>query len=84
MRAMVYATRDRKVRKREFRRLWNARINAACRLLGTTYSLFIRDLKKAKIELDRKTLADIAVRDFDTFKKIVEQVTSKTVASKEK
>ena len=74
-RAMAFATRDRKVRKREFRRLWTARINAACRNLGTTYSRFIHALKKAKIDLDRKILADLAVRDFETFKTLVEQVT---------
>jgi len=75
MRAMVYATRDRKVRKREFRRLWTVRINAACRQCGTTYSKFIAALKKAKIELDRKSLAEIAVRDFEGFKQIVQAST---------
>ena len=72
MRAMVFATRDRKQRKRQFRRLWTIRINAACREFGTTYSRFIAGLKKAKIELDRKSLADIAVRDSGAFKKLVE------------
>ena len=73
-RAMAYATRDRRVRKREFRRLWTSRINAACRLNGTTYSRFISGLKKAKINLDRKSLADIAVRDMNAFKALVEAV----------
>jgi large subunit ribosomal protein L20 len=71
-RAMAFATRDRKQRKRQFRRLWNVRINAACRELGTTYSRFIAGLKKASIHLDRKSLAELAVRDKEAFKKIVE------------
>lgn len=74
IRAMAFATRDRKQRKREFRRLWNARINAACRNLGTTYSRFISNLKKCQIELNRKMLAELAARDFSTFKRLVEQV----------
>ena len=72
VRAMAFATRDRKQRKRQFRRLWNTRINAACRLNGTTYSRFINALKKANVKLDRKSLAEIAARDPDSFKKIVE------------
>lgn len=71
-RAMAFATRDRKQRKRQFRRLWTIRINAACRECGTTYSRFIAGLKKAQIQLDRKSLAELAVRDKDAFKKIVE------------
>ncbi len=71
IRAMAFATRDRKVRKREFRSLWQVRINAACRLSGTTYSRFIAALKKAKIELDRKSLAEIAARDIKGFEQIV-------------
>jgi large subunit ribosomal protein L20 len=71
-RALAFATRDRRVRKREFRRLWSARINAACRLTGTTYSRFINALAKAQIKLNRKSLAELAVRDFDSFKKVVE------------
>ena len=71
IRAMAFATRDRKVRKREFRQLWNARINAACRLSGITYSRFIAQLKKASIELDRKSLAEIAARDLKGFEQIV-------------
>lgn len=72
IRAMVFATRDRKVRKREFRQLWNTRINAACRAHGTTYSRLIAALKKAKIELDRKSLAEIAARDIKGFEQIVQ------------
>ena len=72
MHALVYAYRDRRVKKREFRRLWISRINAACRAAGTTYSKFMSGLKKAKIKLDRKILADLAVRDSQAFKKLVE------------
>ena len=71
IRAMAFATRDRKVRKREFRQLWNVRINAACRLHGISYSRFIAQLKKVKIELDRKSLAEIAARDAKGFEQIV-------------
>ena len=71
-RAMVYATRDRKQRKRQFRRLWTVRINAACRLNGVSYSRFINGLKRANIELDRKVLADIAVKDSAAFAKLVQ------------
>ncbi|MEK6728364.1 MAG: 50S ribosomal protein L20 [Candidatus Omnitrophota bacterium] len=74
MHALVYAYRDRKVKKREFRRLWIARINAACRAAGITYSKFMSGLKCAKINLDRKILADIAVKDSVTFKKLIELV----------
>jgi large subunit ribosomal protein L20 len=70
--AMAYATRDRKQRKRDFRGLWIVRINAAARLNGITYGRLIQGLKKADIELDRKTLADLAVRDAATFRRIVE------------
>ena len=63
MRAMRYATRDRKVRKREFRALWIVRLNAAARNRGLTYSRFIQGLKKANITLDRKLMAEIAVSD---------------------
>lgn len=74
MHALVYAYRDRKAKKREFRRLWITRINAACRTAGITYSRFMNGLKKAKINLDRKILADIAVKDSNAFKKLVELV----------
>ena len=77
MRSMAFATRDRKQRKRQFRRLWNVRINAACRELGTTYSRFIAGLKRAKVSLDRKSLADLAVRDLSAFKKLVELAAGK-------
>jgi large subunit ribosomal protein L20 len=70
--ALAYATRDRKVRKRDMRELWIIRINAAARAHGVTYSALTRDLKKADIALDRKILADIAVRDDATFGRIVE------------
>ena len=72
MHALVYAYRDRRVKKREFRRLWIARLNAACRAQGITYSRFINGLKKAKVSLDRKVLADLAVKDNQAFKKLVE------------
>src|SRR5215468_9491876 len=72
IRGRVYAFRDRRVRKREFRRLWIVRINAACRMRGLRYSLFIAGLQRANVALDRKTLADLAVHDPDTFTKIVE------------
>ena len=65
--AMAYATRDRKQRKRQMRELWIVRINAAARQNGMTYGAFVAGLKKAEIELDRKTLADVAVRDAATF-----------------
>jgi large subunit ribosomal protein L20 len=71
-RALRYATRDRKVRKREFRNLWVTRINAACRELDFTYSRLISGLKKANVTLDRKILADMAVNDAPAFKKVVE------------
>ena len=72
IRGRVYAFRDRRVRKREFRRLWIVRINAACRMRGVRYSELIHGLQLAQVELDRKTLADLAVRDPEAFTKIVE------------
>ena len=69
--ALAYATRDRKQRKRDMRQLWIIRINAAVRQNGVNYGNFIAGLKAAKIELDRKILADIAVRDAGTFTNIV-------------
>jgi large subunit ribosomal protein L20 len=72
IRARVYATRDRRVRKREFRRLWIVRINAACRMRGMRYSEFISGLQWANVELDRKTLSNLAVYDPDAFTKVVE------------
>jgi len=70
--ALAYATRDRKQRKRQMRELWVVRINAGARQHGLTYARFISGLKKADVSLDRKILADIAVRDDATFGKIVE------------
>lgn len=73
IKAAQYAYRDRKQRKRQFRVLWIARINAAARLNGITYSRFMAGLKKASIGLDRKVLSDIAIRDAAAFAKIAEQ-----------
>ena len=73
-RSLVYSYRDRKVRKREFRKLWILRINAAARENGLSYSRFMDGMKKADIALDRKVLADLAVNDFATFQKIAEIV----------
>lgn len=70
--ALWYAYRDRRNRRRDLRRLWIARINAAARLNGLSYSRLIAGLKKANITLDRKALADIAVRDPQAFTKVVE------------
>ena len=70
--ALAYATRDRKQRKRDMRELWIIRINAAARLNGMAYGKLIAGLKKANVDLDRKSLADIAVRDAATFGRIVE------------
>jgi len=74
LQALSYAYRHRRERKRDMRRLWIARINAATRAEGLRYSEFIAGLKKAGIELDRKTLADMAVRDKDAFSQIVATV----------
>ena len=71
--ALQYAYRDRRVRKRNFRALWIQRINAGARENGLTYSQFINGLNKAGIELDRKVLADLAVREPESFKSLVEQ-----------
>ena len=72
-RSLVYAYRDRKQKKRDFRKLWITRINAACRLNDISYSRFIHGLKKAGIELDRKILADMAMNEPAAFAKVVEQ-----------
>ena len=69
---LLYAYRDRKVRKRSFRSLWIQRINAGVREHGLTYSQFIHGLNRAGIELDRKVLADMAVRDAEAFKAVVD------------
>jgi len=73
-RSLVYAYRDRRNKKRDFRRLWITRINAACRLNGMSYSKFIHGLNKAGIELDRKILADMAMNDASAFTKVIEAV----------
>ena len=75
-RAGQYAYRDRRNKKRDFRKLWIQRINAAARMHDLTYSTFIHGLKQAGIELDRKTLSDIAVRDEEAFKNLVATVKS--------
>jgi large subunit ribosomal protein L20 len=72
-RSMQYAYIGRKLKKRNFRALWIQRINAACRLHGLTYSRFISGLARAGVELDRKVLADLAVREPEAFKALAEQ-----------
>lgn len=79
-RSMVYAYRDRRQKKRDFRRLWIVRINAATRLNGMNYSTFMHGLKLANIELDRKVLADMAMNAPESFTKIAEA--SKTALAK--
>lgn len=74
VRAGAFAFRDRRARKREFRKLWIIRINAACRERGLRYSEFIYGLNKAKIELDRKSLSELAIHDPRAFDAVVEQV----------
>ena len=74
MKAGQYAYRDRRTRKRVFRQLWIARINAAVRELGMSYSVFMAGLKRANIDIDRKVLADLAVMDKPAFAKIAGQV----------
>jgi large subunit ribosomal protein L20 len=71
MKSYWYAYRDRRVRRRDFRRLWITRINAGSRANGLSYSQFIHGLKKADVQLDRKVLADLAVRDAEAFAKVV-------------
>ncbi|MEO8612121.1 MAG: 50S ribosomal protein L20, partial [Chloroflexota bacterium] len=70
LKSLWYAFRDRRSRKRDMRRLWVIRVNAAARINGLSYSKFIYGLKKANVEVDRKALADIAVRDPQTFTKL--------------
>jgi large subunit ribosomal protein L20 len=72
IRGRVYAFRDRRVKKRQFRRLWIVRINAACRMRGMRYSEFIHGLQLALVGLDRKSLSEIAIHDPDTFTQLVE------------
>nr|WP_317404750.1 50S ribosomal protein L20 [uncultured Helicobacter sp.] len=76
-RSMCYAFRDRKQKKRDFRKLWITRINAACKMNGISYSRFIHALKLANIDLDRKILADMAMNDIQTFNAIVASVKDK-------
>lgn len=78
--ALSYAYRDRKVRKRDFRRLWIARINAAVRAEGLTYSKFMYGLKKADIELDRKVLSDMAIRNEKSFKVLLETARAQVIS----
>lgn len=72
IRAEAYATRHRRMRKRDMRSLWIVRINAACRARGMSYSRFIDGLKKANVDLDRKILSDLAIRDAAAFEELVE------------
>jgi large subunit ribosomal protein L20 len=72
LRALAYAYRDRRQRKRDFRKLWIVRINAAVRPYGLSYSEFMGALRKARVEIDRKTLSDMAVRDRENFKTIID------------
>ena len=81
MKAGQYAYRDRRQKKRQFRALWIARINAGARVNGLSYSRLIAGLKKASIEIDRKMLADIAVHDKAAFSSIVDQVKAKLAAA---
>lgn len=74
MKSLVYAFRDRRAKKRDFRKLWIARINAAARINGLSYSRFMNGLKKSGIELNRKVLADMAVNDSVAFSQLVEKV----------
>jgi len=80
MKALVHSYRDRRARKREFRRLWIARIAAACRTQGLSYSRFINGLSEAGVERDRKILADLAVRDQKAFHSLVETARSALAA----
>ncbi|MDY0322932.1 MAG: 50S ribosomal protein L20 [Candidatus Carbobacillus sp.] len=77
MKSYMYAYRDRRVRKRDFRRLWITRINAAARLNGITYNKLMHGLKLAGIEINRKMLADLAVNDASAFQKLVETAKNK-------
>ena len=74
MKSLTYAYRDRKAKKREFRQLWIARINAAARMNGMSYSRFMSGLKQKGIEMNRKMLSEIAISDPEAFKKLVDQV----------
>jgi|SRR5678815_5761941 large subunit ribosomal protein L20 len=76
LRAWAYSTRDRRTKKRQFRRLWITRVNAAARLRGMSYSAFVDGLKKAGIDLDRKQLSELAIHDPGAFDKLVEEARS--------
>lgn len=76
LKSLWYAYRDRRTRRRDLRRLWIARINAAARLNGTTYSRLIHAMKVSRIAINRKMLADLAVRDPETFRVVVEKAQS--------
>lgn len=80
MKSLAYAYRDRRARKREFRRLWIARINAAARMNGITYNRFMEGLRKAGIQINRKMLADLAINDAPAFSQLVEIAKSKVGA----
>ena len=84
IRAMSYATAQRRKRKGDMRALWITRINAAVRELGLTYGRFMNELKKAKIGINRKVLADMAVKDPESFKKLVESLHKEAKARTEK
>ncbi len=77
LKSLAYALRDRRAKKRDFRKLWITRINAAARLNGMSYSTFISGLKKAGVQVDRKILADLAVHDGEAFKDLVSVAKSK-------
>ena len=84
IRAGAFAFRDRRARKREFRKLWIIRINAACRMRGLRYSEFINGLQRAMCQLDRKSLAEIAIHDPATFDKLVEIAKAKVAEAAKK
>jgi len=79
---MIYAYRDRKVRKREFRRLWIIRISAACRENGIAYSRFIKGLADAKVEIDRKMMSELAISSPAAFKKLIKLATNGATGAK--
>jgi large subunit ribosomal protein L20 len=79
-RALAFAYRDRRAKKREFRSLWILRINAGCRALGLSYAAFMNGLKKARVQLDRKVLADLAVNDPAAFARLVETARAQRTA----
>lgn len=74
--SLLYAYRDRRTKKRTFRKLWIARINAACRQYGMTYSVFINKLSEKKVDLNRKVLADMAIHNPEAFEKLVKEVSA--------